>query len=166
MGGLLAAVGWIDPIKWIDDAVSVVRFGSGVRLLWVPSPGFYGADVERILRTYGCRVYARKYAFSGADCLGVTVRKEQAEWAAYVLGRAGVPVVAPAWAVGAADPARGMPLSWGVPAKATGFGGMVAELFGGGPSYSKEEKRARRERSSRAPRKGKRGKGGTHARAR
>ena len=49
-----------DVFKGIDDAAAVARYGRGVRLTWERGHGFSGADVERLLRRYGVRVYARQ----------------------------------------------------------------------------------------------------------
>ena len=70
----------IDPVKWLDDLLSSLHHGRGVMLTW-PRTAATGAQVEMMLRKYGIRVYARQYTNNSDRPYGVTVRKEQAEWA-------------------------------------------------------------------------------------
>lgn len=138
-----------DIVKWIDDAYCIARRGSGVKITWASGGGFYGARVEGILRKYGVRVYARQYAFSKDEDLGVTVRQQQAVFADWLLRRAGVPVTSTALT----NATEGeMPLAWGTGAPATGASGVMADLlFGIAPTYTKEErlKRERRDQERR-----------------
>lgn len=133
-------LGMLDPMKIVDDLICALRFGAGVRFRWTAGGAWYGARVEMLLRRYGIRVYGRQYASKDDPHLSVTVRRQQAQWAAYVLRQAGVPVVSPAWATQPARHGR-MPRAWGVPARATGFGGVAVQMLFGGPERTRAPRR-------------------------
>lgn len=113
---------WLDPIKWIDDAFTTAANGRGVLLQW-DSRAHTGAEVEAFLRSYGVKVYARRYPANGVA--GCHVRREQAKYADGLLRGAGFAVL---------SKPLSKPISprsqWGVPARAQGFGGIVGDLFG------------------------------------
>lgn len=118
----------IDPVKWIDDILAIGQNGTGVKLTWLAGTAWRGAEVERILRRYGVRVYARQYTTpDNKRDYGVTVRAKQADWADYLLRKAGVPVSSPERNVVAVTGA--MPQAKGTPAKPVGFGGLVVSIL-------------------------------------
>lgn len=71
---------------------SVVRAANGPlhAFTFARGQGFSGRAVERILLDKGIRVFERT-RLPGGD-LGFSVRGDQAEWAEYLLCRAGVPL--------------------------------------------------------------------------
>ena len=121
-------------LKMADDAIAVSRYGRGVKLTWERGQGFSGADVERLLRKYGVRVYARQYAESAGDEFGVTVTKGQARWAEHILRRAGVPLTSPLIDESNRNvqAGRGMPREWrkGEPQKPVGLAGRLLDWLG------------------------------------
>lgn len=133
----------MDLIKWIDDAVARARHGRGRMITWIPYT-HSGSDVERMLRSYGIKVYARQHIDKQMEKHlkdrmvepgrhnGVTVRTEQAEWAEYLMLRYGVAVTSPLVKDSHARVQSGqMPKAWQVPAKPVGVtGALVAALMG------------------------------------
>ena len=122
-----------DVFKALDDTAAISRYGRGVKLTWERGHGFSGAAVERMLRRYGVRVYARQYATKDGDDFGVMVTKGQARWAENILRRAGVPLTSPL-----ADesnrpvmPGR-MPREWrkDEPQKPVGLAGRLLDWLG------------------------------------
>ena len=129
----MRALNWasrIDPIKWIDDLLALIRWGPGVKLTWANVSRWPGGKVERILRRYGIRVYRRQYSVNGSD-YGVHVLRQQAEWAEYLLRRAGCPLTSPLISEGnrSVQPGGAMPKAWNVPAKPVGFAGRVIDFL-------------------------------------
>lgn len=84
-----------DVLKMADDAAAISRYGRGVQFRWTYGAGYSGADVERLLRKHGIRVYARTYAAKAGDEYGVTVTTAQARWAERVMRGEGVPLTSP-----------------------------------------------------------------------
>lgn len=123
-----------DVFKGIDDAAAVARYGRGVRLTWERGHGFSGADVERLLRRYGVRVYARQYATKDGDDYGVTVTTGQGRWAENILRRAGVPLTSPLIDESNRNvqAGRGMPREWrkDKPQKPVGLAGRLLDWLG------------------------------------
>lgn len=115
----------IDPVKWIDDAVTMSANGDSVLLLW-NSNAHTGAQVERLLRSYGVAVYGRRYPTSDDPVAGCHVRKAQAKFADGLLRGHGVVVLSPQLS----PPIRPR-WRWGVDAKPQGFGGVVGDLLFG-----------------------------------
>lgn len=123
-----------DVLKMVDDAAAVSRYGRGVRLTWTRGQGFSGADVERLLRRYGVRVFARQYATKAGDDFGVTVTRGQARWAEFVLRRAGVPLTSPLLDESNRNvrAGRGMMRAWreDKPQKPVGLAGRLLDWMG------------------------------------
>ena len=120
-----------DLIRWADDLLCTLRYGRGVKLAWAKAPGWSGARVEMLLRQYGVRVYRRQYAYREGDEYGVHVLPQQAQWAEYVLRKAGCPLTSPLVneANRRVQPGGAMPRAWGVPAKPVGLAGRVADFL-------------------------------------
>jgi hypothetical protein len=114
----------IDPVKWADDAVTGAANGEGVLLTW-DSTTHTGADVERLLRSYGVACYGRKYPLSDDPTAGCHVRKAQAKYADGLLRGHGVAVLSPQLSAPIRPRHR-----WGVDAKPQGFGGIVGDMMG------------------------------------
>ena len=134
----------IDPLKWIDDLLCGLRNGGGVKITW--QGGLDGAEAERMLRSHGVRVWGRTYAYGEGDHYGLTVRKQQAKWAASLLAGRGCAIMSGP----AAKPVRPAH-TWGAPAPAQGLGGFIVDAMGGAPEGRRRERRrerrpARRER--------------------
>ena len=127
---VLSELGRIDPLKWLDDALCVLRWGPGVKLTWANVSGWPGGAVERILRQYGVRVYWRQYSINGRD-YGVHVLPQQAAWAEYVLRKAGCPLTSPLVSEHnrSVQPGGAMPKAWGVPARPVGLAGRVVDFL-------------------------------------
>jgi hypothetical protein len=80
-----------NPIKFFDDAVSILRFGTGRKITWKAGEGFSGGDGERLLKRYHVTVYNRQVSEKGSD-YGITVKEKQKVWAEYLLLRSGFPL--------------------------------------------------------------------------
>lgn len=65
------------------------RYGKMYKIRYFITSAFNGYDVEKILRRYGIRVWGRERDDVTRSLL---VKQSQAEWAEYVLCRAGVPL--------------------------------------------------------------------------
>ena len=113
-----------DPLKWLDDALAVMRYGTGHKLTWYKAGGWNGAHVETMLNRYGILCYWRDYGHGG-DTIGVHVPKAQAVWADYLLRKAGAPIEGPALSKAQFGP---MPAEWGAPARPVGFAGVILSL--------------------------------------
>ena len=119
-----------DPLKWLDDFLAVLRWGPGVKITWAAVSGWPGGRVEKLLRGYGVRVYRRQYSINGSD-YGVHVLPQQAQWAEYLLRKAGCPLTSALISEKNRRVQGGgaMPKAWGVPAKPVGLAGRVADFF-------------------------------------
>lgn len=131
---LLDFIQSIDPIKWIDDAYTTSRNGSGVLLEW-NATSTTGAEVETLLRTYGVKVYARKYPKRSDKIAGCHVRSEQAAYADGLLRGHGIPVVSRQLS----KPIKPS-TSWGVPAKAQGLAGALGDAMGVSPRKQRKDR--------------------------
>lgn len=129
---LLDFIQSIDPIKWIDDAYTTSRNGRGVLLEW-DATSTTGAQVETLLRTFGVKVYARKYPNRTEKIAGCHVPAAQAAFADGLLRGHSIPVVSPPLSK-AIRPAS----AWGVPAKAQGLAGALGDAMGAKPTNRKE----------------------------
>lgn len=127
---ILNEFGRIDPVKWLDDFLCLLRYGPGVKLTWTNVGGWPGGRVEQILRQYGIRVYRRQYSFHGSD-YGLHVFPQQAAWAEYLLRKAGCPLTSPLISEANRRVQAGstMPKAWGVPAKPVGLAGRVLDFL-------------------------------------
>lgn len=76
-------------ISLVDAAYGTARYGRMHRIRYFITSAFNGYDVEKILRRYGVRVWGRERDDVTRSLL---VKQNQAEWAEYVLCRAGVPL--------------------------------------------------------------------------
>ena len=115
---------WFDPIKWLDDLYTTARNGRGVLITW-DANCHTGAEVEAFLRSWGIRVYGRKYRTSTDPTCGCHVRKRQAAFADGLLRGHGYAVLSPPLS----KPIRPN-RQWGVSAPSQGLGSMVGDLFG------------------------------------
>lgn len=112
----------IDPIKWVDDAITSAANGRGTYIEWIGTPG---QEIELMLRAHGIRVWARKYDYDRQNCYGVHVRPRQAHWAAGLIeGYGGTVVVGPR--VRPIRPRR----TWNKPAPAQGLAGALVQAWG------------------------------------
>lgn len=134
---------WLDPLKWIDDAVQLAKHGGGVLLTFQTDTTWAPVDVERLLRRFGVSVYARQYQ-DGDGHAGLHVRHAQAKFADGLLRGHGVDVTSPVLS----KPVRPS-TAWGVPAKAQGLGGIVIDAMGGAPESRRRERRPARNRRER-----------------
>lgn len=116
----------IDPLKWVDDLLCLLRYGPGVKLTWAAASGWPGGRVEPLLQRYGVRVFRRQYSINGSD-YGLHVLPQQAAWADYILRTAGCPLTSAPLSGGKAG--RAMPKAWGVPARPVGFAGRVIDFL-------------------------------------
>ena len=122
-----------DFYKWIDDLIAIFVQGPGHKITWTPTSTQMGASIEKTLRRYGVKVYARQYAKKPGDDLGITVRRAQRKWAEYVLLKAGVCVTSPVLPSNRGiQPGGEMPQSWGVPAPPVGLAGRIMDIWMGG----------------------------------
>lgn len=121
--------GWLDfnPVLALDRWLAMLRWGRGV-LFVVPASIIQ--PTLATLKQYGVRTYAYRPPHSRPNERGFRVRAEQAQWAEYLLRRAGVPLIEgpnhPANRVVARGP---LPPAWGVPARSVGFAGMIMDFF-------------------------------------
>lgn len=135
LDNLLDFIQSIDPIKWIDDAYTTSRNGRGVLLEW-SAASTTGADVETLLRTFGVKVYARKYPTRREKIAGCHVPEAQAAYADGLLRGHGIAVVSPQLS----KPIRPS-TSWGVPAKAQGLAGALGDAMGVKPTRKERKER-------------------------
>lgn len=112
-----------NPIHVADRWLAMLRWGRGV-LFVVPTPAAV-VQAMKILRQYGIKTYGFEYTAEPRE-RAFRVRAEQAVWAAYLLARAGVPVLSGP-RVNTAPGA--MPRAWGVPAKPVGLFGTLVDFF-------------------------------------
>jgi hypothetical protein len=130
----------VDPVKWVDDAVTMGANGESVLLLW-DSTVHTGAEVERLLRSFGVACYGRKYPMSDDPTAGCHVRTAQAKYADGLMRGAGFAVLSRQLSP-PIRPAR----QWGVPAKAQGLGGVVGDLMGVMDVVDRRNRQRRKER--------------------
>jgi len=113
----------LEPRTLIEGWIAMLVYGRGVRFV-VPA-GTAAQTALGILRRYGVKTYAYSFTHRSRD-RAFRVRTEQAQWAAHLLARAGVPVLD-------GPPTRTtrgpMPPAWGVPARPVGFGGALLAMF-------------------------------------
>lgn len=114
---------YFDLIKWLDDLFCTAKNGRGVLLEW-SATSVAGSDVEALLRRYGVKVYARRYAKDGTA--GCHVRTAQAKYADGLLRGYGVPVLSKQLS----KPIRPR-RAWGVPATAQGIAGAINQSMDG-----------------------------------
>lgn len=114
-----------DPLKWIDDALAILRYGPGHKLEWIASSAWHGKQVEGLLNRYGIRTYWRDYGHSKRT-KGVHVPRPQAVWADWLLRRAGCPLVSTQ--LSNVHPGA-LPTDWGAPARPVGMAGAITRLL-------------------------------------
>lgn len=87
----LGCLDWISPcIAILEGLINGDPFGTRSWTFYVPlDSSCTGAQIERLLKQNGVKVWAR--LIHGGD-LFFRVHKKQAEWAEYLLLRAGVPL--------------------------------------------------------------------------
>jgi hypothetical protein len=79
--------------QWLDSFAVRAANGPLHTFTFARGGGFSGREVERLLLDKGIAVFERT-RLPGGD-LGFSVRADQAEWAEYLLCRAGVPLTCP-----------------------------------------------------------------------
>ncbi len=131
---------YFDPLKWIDDAVQLAKHGGGVLLTFQTDSSWAPVDVERLLRRYGVKVFARVYQDDEGHA-GLHVRHAQAKFADGLLRGHGVNVTSPQLSK-PVRPSR----DWGAPTRGQGLGGLVVDAMDGGLPGRRRERRQRRER--------------------
>ena len=125
---MLHFIDWSNPLLALERWLSMLRYGRGVRFV-VSSSGEVRAAL-RTLRRYGVRTYAYSFVPSDTRARAFRVRAEQAQWAEYLLLRAGVGVLErPNHPANARVRAGAMPQEWRVPARSVGFSGAVLAAF-------------------------------------
>lgn len=112
-----------NPIHVLDRWLAMLRHGRGV-LFVVPTAAAVRQTMQ-VLRKYGVKTYGFEYRSDPRE-RAFRVRREQAAWAAYLLARAGVPVLRGP-RVNTAPGA--MPAAWGVPARPVGLFGALVDFF-------------------------------------
>lgn len=115
-------LGHLNPILLIDELLSTSMNGGGVRIGWYADAA---APALQMLRAHGVKTWGYRMAYE-PDRRWCMVRRAQAAWAVGLLLGAG-------WGVfeGPASKPIAPRTTWGAPAKAQGFAGLVAAvLFG------------------------------------
>lgn len=79
-----------DVIHPLDGLIGKWLHGPMQRFTFARGAGFTGADVERLLRQYGIRLWGRE--IEDDTEIAFLVKQTQAVWAEYILCRAGVPL--------------------------------------------------------------------------
>ena len=82
-----------DLLNPIDGLMGRMTQGTMHRFEFAARGDYSGADVEMLLRQYGIPIWGREMEDPG--CLAFQVRESQADWAEYLLCRAGVPLTSP-----------------------------------------------------------------------
>jgi hypothetical protein len=83
----LALLDWIDLL---DGLVGDLTHPGCARIAFTRHAGWSGGQVEDYLGRYHVKIWGRWFS---KDTLSLSVKKEQKQWAEYLLLRAGVPVV-------------------------------------------------------------------------
>jgi len=128
---------WFDLIKFVDDIYTTSRNGRGVLLEWDATINS-GAEVEQLLRSYGVKVYGRKYPTRSEPISGCHVRKSQAKFADGLLRGAGIAVLSERLS----KPIKPKE-SWGAPAPAQGLGGLVGDAMGVMDGVKRKQRKGR-----------------------
>ena len=81
---------FIDLLNPIDGYTGRFLHGPMHRFSFSTHGDFTGAQVEKLLRQYGIRIWGRE--LDNDDELAFLVKRSQAVWAEYILCRAGVPL--------------------------------------------------------------------------
>ena len=108
---LLDAFNWLDRAEWLAMALRYGDLGRTVKI--EHADGQTGAGHEALLKRYGVVIYGRRVT---SKHLVFRVKTKQAQWAEYLLLRAGAPVVTTfdhrnaAWA--GRHPTGSMPPAW------------------------------------------------------
>ena len=90
--GFLDFLGMLNLVDQVDGLLFRAKHGGARRFEVMYDRRWTGRRVEKLLRRYGIVVAGRGYTSSSIYFL---VKPEQAEWAEYVMLRAGVPLVGP-----------------------------------------------------------------------
>jgi hypothetical protein len=77
----------------VDGLYARVVHGSMHRFSFATGAGVSGHQVEKMLRTYGIRIWGRE--MENPEERAFLVKQSQAKWAEYLLCRAGVPLTCP-----------------------------------------------------------------------
>lgn len=135
----------INPLLLADRLLAYARHGVGVKFGFTGGSGPNNAAIKT-LRQYGIKVYG--FGMTSKE-RSFRVRKEQAQWAEFLLLCAGSPMsTRPGYPENADVQPGPMPLAWGVPARAVGiagaFGGKVTD-----PTTRREQRTQRRTKRQR-----------------
>lgn len=79
-----------DLIDAVDGWIGRLQYGPMHRFSFLRAGDYTGAEVEKLLRRYGIRVWGRE--LDHPTELAFLVKQRQAIWAEYILCRAGVPL--------------------------------------------------------------------------
>lgn len=79
-----------NPYNFLDGAYARMVHGTMHKFTFDPRTGFSGTSVEMLLRQYGIRVWGRE--LYRPDERAFLVKESQAQWAEYIMCRAGVPL--------------------------------------------------------------------------
>lgn len=80
-------------INPLDGLWGRTHHGPMHRFAFAAGTGVTGNQVEKLLRTYGIRIWGRE--MSNPDERAFLVKRSQAVWAEYVMCRAGIPLIGP-----------------------------------------------------------------------
>lgn len=127
-------LGHLNPILLIDELIATGANGGGTRIGWYADEA---ATAVRLLRAHGVKTWGYRMAHD-PDRRWCKVRHAQAQWAVGLLKGAGYGVFD-----GPNAPAIKTRSTWGVPAPAQGFAGLLATLIIGGARRQMRNHRGR-----------------------
>lgn len=82
-----------EVVNPLDALWGRTRHGPMHRFTFATGAGVTGHQVEKLLRTYGIRIWGRE--MSSPDERAFLVKRSQAVWAEYLMCRAGIPLTGP-----------------------------------------------------------------------
>lgn len=118
------------------EVAKAKRKGGNVWIYWPAGTGNTGGAVEAMLRRYAVPVLDRQYAYKIGDDYGICVPASQAQWAEYLMLRAGVVLSSQLIQQSNAKQSdtpfeeRSLPPSWGAPSKPRGVTGWTVWFLG------------------------------------
>jgi hypothetical protein len=127
-------LGHLNPILLLDELFATTINGGGVRIGWYADAA---APAVRLLRAHGVKTWGYRMAYD-PDRRWCMVRRAQATWAVGLLKGAGYAICD-----GPDAPAIRTRSTWGVPAPAQGFVGLLANLIIGGTRRQRRSNRGR-----------------------
>jgi hypothetical protein len=132
---IVGELGYLNPILLLDELIATINNGGGVRIGWYADAA---ADGVRVLRAHGVKTWGYRMAYD-PDRRWCKVRRRQARWAVALLMGAGYGICDGPVDVAPVRPAR----TWGAPARAQGFAGLLGNLFMGGARRQRRGSRGR-----------------------